>query len=283
MILVDMSNLVISQMQYDFYSTKEQPTMGVLRNVVVSALLGLRKKMSKYGEMVLCFDGRGYWRRDVFKYYKGKRKSQRDHDKYDWTAFFELFEDLKVELAENFPGKCIEIAGCEADDVIATLAMTYSAHEPVCIISSDKDFIQVQQTVNPKIKQWSLLHKKFVTPENYHYNLIEHIVRGDEGDGVPNIFSDDDTFLDESKRQRPIRKVMIQEAVKFGLSQPEKFCKTFEVLERFHRNKTLIDLRCIPDEVQKKITDEFNSKPMSKGNLFNYCVQNRMARVMENL
>ena len=35
--------------------------------------------------------------------------------------------------------------------------------------------------------------------------LREHIIRGDKGDGVPNIHSEDDSFV-EGKRQRPIVK-----------------------------------------------------------------------------
>ena len=53
--------------------------------------------------------------------------------------------------------------GCEADDVIGALVhntQEFGNFEPIMIISSDKDFIQLQKFSN--VKQFSPLQKKFL-------------------------------------------------------------------------------------------------------------------------
>lgn len=256
--------------------------MKMLRILVLGSLSKHKARLKEFGDITICFDGKKYWRRKVFQYYKGKRADQRDKDKFDWEAFFPLLDQFKQEIREHMPVRCLEVEGAEADDLIGTLARVYGPHEPVCILSSDKDFIQIQQSICPKVKQWSLFHGKFLTPKNTEYNLIEHIVRGDEGDGVPNILSDGDTFMVTGKRQKPIFKAFVEQALEYGITQPEKFCKTFEILENFKRNKQLIDLREIPETLAQAIIDQFNETPVNKGDVFNYYVQNRLAKLLEN-
>lgn len=282
MLLVDFSNLWCSQILQDFSTTKQQPDIKILRILVIGALVKHKARLKEYGDITICFDGKKYWRRKVFQHYKGKRAEQRDKDAFDWEAFFPLLDQFKQEIREHLPVRCLEVQGAEADDLIATLAKVYSPHEPVCILSSDKDFIQLQQFVSPKVKQWSLFHGKFLTPKNTEYNLVEHIVRGDEGDGIPNILSDGDTFMDATKRQKPIYKAFVAQALEYGITQPEKFCKTFEVLENFKRNKQMIDLREIPEDLAQQIIDQYNNTPVNKGDVFNYYVENRLSKLLEN-
>jgi len=282
MLLIDMSNLVFSQVLQDYSSTKQQPDMKVLRILVLGALSRHKARLKEYDEITLCFDGKQYWRRGIFAPYKGQRANQRDKDDFDWDAFFPLYDEFKKELAENLPVRCLQVQHAEADDLIAVISKVYGPHTPICILSSDKDFIQIQQTICPKIKQWSLFHGKFLTPRNTEYNLVEHIVKGDEGDGIPNMLSDGDTFMVKEKRQKPVTKVLLAAATAAGLGQPEKFCKTFEVLEAFKRNQKLIDLREIPDDLQQEIVDAFDAAPVAKGDVFNYYVKNRLSKLLAN-
>lgn len=282
MLLIDFSNLCFSQVLQDFSSTGQQPDMKVLRILVLSALAKHKSRLKDYGDITICFDGKRYWRRKVFQHYKGKRAEQRDKDKFDWEAFFPLLDQFKQEIREHLPVRCLEVEGAEADDLIGTLARVYGPHEPVCILSSDKDFIQIQQNICPKVKQWSIFHGKYLTPKTTEYDLLDHIIRGDEGDGIPNILSDGDTFMVAEKRQKPIRKEWLKQCHEYGLAQPEKFCKTFEILENFHRNKRLIDLREIPEDLAQKIVDQYNETPVNKGDVFNYYVTNRLTKLMEN-
>jgi hypothetical protein len=256
--------------------------MKMLRILVLGAMSRHKGRLKEYGDMTICFDGKKYWRRNVFPYYKGSRAGEREKSTFDWDAFFPMLDAFKQEIRDHMPVRCIEVEGAEADDVIATLAKVYGPHEPVCILSSDKDFIQIQQTVCPKVKQWSLYHGKFLTPKNTEYNLVEHIIRGDSGDGVPNILSDGDTLVTAGKKQKPIFKKLVEEGVQWGMDAPEKFCKSFEILENFKRNRQMIDLREIPEALAQEIIDQFNATPVNKGDVFNYYVANRLAKLLEN-
>jgi hypothetical protein len=114
-------------------------------------------------------------------------------------------------LPLTFHIKFIHIDRAEADDVIAVLTKYAQENElvqeglveesqKILILSSDKDFKQLQ--LYPNVKQWSPMQKKYVTAtqrEIIEYK-IEHIVKGDAGDGIPNILSKDDVFM---KGERP--------------------------------------------------------------------------------
>jgi len=174
-----------------------------LRHMVLNSIRNYRSKFFKeYGEIVICCDGRGYWRKNFFEFYKGKRKEGRDKSALDWDKIFEWINAIKKDLKEYFPYRVIEVAGAEADDIIAFLATKYSSSESILIVSADKDFQQLQKY--PNVEQYSPMAKKFLKCENPTAYLKEHIIRGDAGDGVPNIFSDEDTFMVEGKRQKPV-------------------------------------------------------------------------------
>lgn len=286
MLLIDYSQLVIGAAQWWHSKEKSPMDMDLMRRLTLTGILDVKEKLRAYGEeVVLCMDSKQYWRRDIFPHYKGKRKAnrakQQESRSFDWKTFYECFDQMKREIAENLPIKCVEVEGAEADDVIATLARLYGPHKPVCIVSADNDFVQIQQNLCPSVKQWSSMARKFITPENQDYDLFEHVVRGDTGDGVPNILSDDDTFMNEEKRQTPIRAKTIEQWRSFGLAQPDKFCNSLETLERFERNKRLIDFRCIPEELASAIVNKYNEALPPKGKTFNYMIMHRLNKIME--
>lgn len=282
LLLIDASNLVFSTVIEYHRRTKDQIDMSLVRNLVLDRLISVKNRLKTYEEIVLCFDGKSYWRKKFFPFYKAKRAAARDADSFDWDAFFKFYDQLKTEIRESVPVKCLEVVGAEADDLIATLCKVYGPHTDICIVSSDKDFIQVQQFICPRVKQWSLFHAKFLTPKNAEYDLMEHIIKGDTGDGIPNILSDGDTLVSEDKRQKPVKKAFLDECKRAGIGYPEKFCKTFEQLENFNRNMKLIDLRQIPEELTSVIVQAYNNAACPKGKFFNYCVANKLTRFLSN-
>lgn len=281
MIIFDMSNLVFSQV-LDFHAkTKEQADMQLIRNLVLDKMIQIKKKTGKFAdEMVCAFDSRHYWRKDAFPYYKGKRKEAREASTFDWNKFFPLYDEFKNEIKEFFPVRYIDVHGAEADDIMAVLSQAYGPLGNVCIVSSDKDMIQIQH-VCPAVKQWSPWHGKFLTPKNAAYNLFEHVVKGDTGDGVPNILSDDDTFMVDGKRQKAVSKKKLEEWSKYGLNQPELFCPTADALDRFVRNKRLIDLREIPQDLASQIMTAYNESVIPRGKMFTYLTGNRLTRILK--
>lgn len=230
--------------------------------------------------MVICIDGRNYWRKAIFPQYKQNRKKAQQKDSFDWDSFHIAFNQLKDEFKEVLPYKVVEVETAEADDIMAVLSTLYGPHRDVVIVSSDKDLIQISAHICPRVKQYSPYHKKFIT-DSASYNFFEHIIKGDEGDGIPNIFSDDDTFVVDGKRQVPIRTTKLKEWGKTGLTSPEVFCKSLDDLKRFERNQTLIDLTRIPQDLQEKIIKAYEDAPNNKGKLFNYLIENRLKKVIE--
>ena len=250
MLLVDLSSVVINAVQGAV--VKEPLSESMVRHCALSQLLYYKKKYSKYGRPILCVDSRHYWRKDQFEFYKQNRKKARKKSKMDWDLFFEYFAKVKQELQDYVPFYYVDVNKCEADDIIAILAMKSS--EPVMIVSADKDMAQLQ-TKGKNIKQYSPMTKKLITIKSLDYNIIEHIIRGDSSDGIPNIKSDNDVFMCDDKRQKSITAVLINDALR--LERTELICENKLELEKYKRNQILIDVNHIPDNYKQDIRDEW--------------------------
>lgn len=284
MILVDLNQVMISNLMMQPGITKHVDE-NLIRHMVALALKSYNVKFKQdYGEMVICTDDKNYWRRDIFPYYKASRKKSRDASPYDWALIFEVLHKIKDELKENFPYKVLQVAGAEADDIIGTLChqngvfLRNADTERILILSSDKDFMQLQKFVN--VDQYSPMAKKFIRPEgNPHAYLCEHIIRGDRGDGIPNILSKDDTFVTES-RQKPINTKKLNTWLQ---QDPQEFCNE-EMMRNYNRNQILIDLQKIPEALSEDIVGMYETtESRDRSRLFNYFMKNKMKQLMEHL
>lgn len=280
MILIDFSQVIFSE-ALDFYSkSNEQIEMPLLRHLALSKIMDLKNKFKKYSdEIVICLDGQNYWRKQIFPYYKQQRKLQQEKTKFDWDSFFENFNQLKQEFKDNLPFKIIEVESAEADDIIAVLCFNFAKTKDIIIVSSDKDLLQLQAVYNLPIKQYSPYHEKFIDAKSQNYDLFVHIVKGDSSDGIPNILSDDDVFLQKDKRQKPISTKKLDEWRHFG-DGTGLFCESVEQLEKFNRNQKLIDMRFIPKEIEENIIDAYNNVQVNS-NLFDYMVKHRLRKLLE--
>ena len=167
--------------------------------------------------------------------------------------------------------------GAEADDIIATLVKTYP-NEKVMIISGDKDFIQLQKYSN--VSQYCPILKKHVNGEDPNDYIRVHILKGDASDGVPNVLSNDDVFV-EGLRQKPLSKKKI-EAWKDG-DFTGKIVND-NVIRNYERNKNLIDLECIPSELSEKIKTTFQeAKYGDKSKMLTYFIENRLKELTESI
>ena len=172
----------------------------LFRHMALNTIRNINSKFrNEYGELVIACDSYKYWRRDYFPYYKAHRKRDREQSNIDWETVFDYFKKIKTELRENFPYKFIEVENAEADDVIATLVQKIQ-DKKFLIVSSDKDFQQLQYL--PNVDQWDPMQNKFVKCSDPLEYLMDHIFTGDRGDGIPNILSADETFV-EGLRQKP--------------------------------------------------------------------------------
>jgi len=273
-LLVDFSQIFIGS--YMTSAKYGDVSMDVLRPSVLNTLRLYRNKFTKeYGELILCCDSPKSWRKDIFPNYKAsRRKAKAAGSDVDWQDLYDCLNLLKSELTEWFPYKVIQVEGAEADDIIAVLVK--DINERTLILSSDKDFVQLHGF---NVRQYSPIQKKFVEGDS-KMSLHEKIIKGDVSDGVPNILSDDNVFVDEGRRQRPITKKKIDAWLDLD---PEMFCDN-EMLRNLNRNKQLVDLGEIPESICINITKQFNKTQVGdRKRLLTYFVEHRLKNLTENI
>lgn len=280
MILVDMNQVMISSMMAQLGNHKNaQVDESMVRHMVLNTLRANRMKFKdEFGELVICCDDRNYWRRKVFPYYKASRRKVREQSEVDWTAVFTALNNIREELKTFFPYKVLQLETCEADDIIGTIVhregTVLNTGEPILILSGDKDYIQLHTYTN--VKQYDPTRKRWITHNDPAQYLTEHVLKGDTGDGVPNVLSPDNCLV-INERQRPMTKKRIQEFADINNMSDE-------VKRNYIRNKMLIDLSQIPEDVQERILEEYtkdNDKDRSQ--LFNYFVKNKLKHLMTSL
>jgi len=277
MILVDLNQVLISNLMAQTRGNADiKPNKEMVRYMVINSLRGFNLKFkNSYGKMVLCADAGNPWRRDIYPNYKHARRKGRVDSATDWDNIFNVITEIKHEIAENFPVMVLYVEKSEADDIIATLVK--NNNEPIMIVSGDKDFIQLQKY--PNVKQYSPIQKTFVgegiDPVVF---LHEQIIKGDRSDGIPNILSPDDIFLTKEK-QRPINKKRLEE-----WSKVENIPLESEIRKYYDRNKRLIDLNCIPEDIQKSIINTYNNYTIpSRSKLLPYFIKYKLKSLMENI
>lgn len=279
MILVDNTQVLMSSI---FAQTRDIGAIDehLIRHMVLNTYRMYRKKFFReYGEFVICQDGGASWRRDFFPLYKAKRRADRKENPEQWDRFYGIINNIREEVAENFPYKNMIVQGCEADDIISFLAKRYSPTEKILILSGDKDFVQLH--IFPNVSQYSPMLKKFITVENPKKYLFEHIVRGDSSDGVPNILSDDDSLINKSKRQKPITKKRMDEILNFHADTGNIQSK---YVANWNRNKTLIDLLHIPTEWEEKIEFEWNKTVIpTRAKILNYMIEKGLRNLIGDI
>jgi len=277
MIIFDFNQVAISNLMEQIGSSKTKVEESLVRHMILNSIRTYVKKFkdSHGPEVVIACDNKNYWRREIFPHYKASRKKARDASGHDWSTIFDCLSKIKQELKDHSPYKVIDIETCEADDIIAVLATKFSATGKVMILSSDKDFAQLQKFKN--VEQYSPIMKKFIVEKFPAAHLKQMIIRGDKGDGVPNILSADDCFV-TATRQKPITEVKI---IKWMNQEPSEFCNE-DMLRNYSRNEMLIDLTKIPDSLQQTILDTYEStKAKPKQEFMNYLITNRLKNLLE--
>ena len=276
MILVDYSAIAISNVVTQKLEIEED----LIRHMILNSLRMHRvKHREKFGELVLCIDGSKNWRREIYPQYKYKRKDARKESKMDWSEVFRIMNMVKEEIKENFPYKMVEVDEVEADDIIGVLCedtQEFGRGQDVMIISGDKDFAQLQKYKN--IYQYSPITRKYIKEDTPRKQLMELILKGDTADGVPNVLSGDNVFVD-GERQTPLRQKKIDELI----NDPKALGE--EVYRNYLRNKKLIDLTETPEHLKEKIIYNYESQDKwdNKGKVFPYLVEKRCRRLLEDV
>ena len=252
----------------------------MVRHMILNSIRLHRQQFQKeFGEVVLTYDSKHYWRREYFPNYKAGRRKGREKDDKDWDSIFGVLNKIKAEFKENLPYKYLEVYGAEADDIIATLCKNvtfFDEDENIMIVSGDKDFIQLQKY--PNVKQYSPILKKYVNGHDPNTYIKEHILKGDTSDGVPNVLSPDNTFVD-GIRQRPLGRKKIENWLDIHIDDlPD------EVKRNYQRNAKLINLDNIPEELEMEIMKTYKEAPCGdRSKLLNYFIQSRLKNLTNEI
>lgn len=222
-----------------------------LRYNLIKHLKEYKRIYSEYGDLLLAFDSKSYWRRDYFKFYKHNRKKERKNSDIDWDSIHLYIRQFKKEFEENLDYIVLEILSCEADDIIAIIVSNLQKYKNL-IISDDKDFLQLLKLDNVDI--YRPRKNEFIRNESYNDNEIEailkeHIIRGDRSDGIPNVLSLDNSIAD-GIRQKAITKKFLSKHLLEDIEKEEPF------YDKYLRNKKLIDLTEIPNTVEITVLKE---------------------------
>lgn len=287
MILVDLNQVLLAGLMAQISNGKKSMygktftlDESLIRHMVLMILKTHLKSFRKeYGEVVLCCDNRKYWRKEFFPFYKANRKKTREKSDLDWHMIFDMLAKFKQELKENFPYKVVDVEGAEADDIIGTLVPRHIMSENILIISSDGDFPQLQMYNGRSqftVKQYNPSQKKFIVSENPLIELKEKVIRGDKGDGIPNVLSASDCFV-RDVRQTPISKSKLDKLMEKDYGEWEDENSRIG----FSRNQTLIDLRCIPGDIKEKIINTYEETIPVKGKILDYFIANKLKSLME--
>ena len=294
MILVDYSQTALSAIlsfQRELKGKGEGYAVNLIRHVILSSLQNIKKKHGKeYGQLVICADGRDYWRRDIFPHYKAGRKKTRDASGLPWTLIFDTMSSIRDDLQENFPYKVLHYDRAEADDIIAVLCKwtqdndliqegLEESTQKVLIISSDHDFKQLHRF--PNVRQWSPKIKKLLVTEPDYMTVghIQHIVKAGD-DGIPSVLCPDDFFVNKeyNGRATPVTKKVLEKfSDRNNLNDSEK--------SRFDRNQRLVDFEFIPAEVSEEIINRFETSVVvsDKMKIMNYLIKNRCRLLLDNI
>ena len=123
-----------------------------------------------------------------------------------------------------------------------------------------------------------MLNKFVGKGENPIIYIREHILKGDRSDGIPNVLSDDNVFI-EGRRQTPLSKKKIEAWV-------NEVVPTFteEQQKNYDRNKQLIDLNCVPKEIEDKINREFdNVEVATRDKILGYFINKKLKTLIESI
>lgn len=224
----------------------------------------------KPDEVIVAMDERHSWRKNFYADYKANRKVARDGSKIDFEKFFPMLDKFLTDLTETLTNcKWIKVNECEGDDIIA-IATKVLKDKKITIISTDRDLNQLLK--NKNVKQYDPVKRKYTESLNPNVDLEVKIIMGDKGDNIPAI--------------KPRCGIATAATIVSNGTLDELLESSEEIKKNYIRNKMLIDLEFIPQNIQNDIADRINSYTLEKLNgnkLFNFMIKHRLSSMLDNL
>ena len=228
---------------------------------IVENSTGMLYPQSNFVDTIIAKDSKlvKSFRYSLYPEYKLTRKLNRA--KRGQYKIGPVFDELYANVFPSIFGEHVVqlmVDGAEGDDVIASIARSQRIaedYEKIILISSDRDFVQLQidrpvsqydakgEMVLPKLKHGSEVVD--LTPQQA---LMIKIISGDSSDNI-----------------KPIKpKIGEIRAYKYITEKTDEFKKMLreepEVAQHLILNSKLIDFKNIPVELSQKVVDEYYSK-----------------------
>jgi len=303
MILIDFSQIALSSLFHlkgdlSKNSGKDvDEVIGLIRHSILNSIRSINQNFgNKYGRVILACDGKKYWRKDLFPYYKASRARNRKDSDTDWTLIFDTISRVKDEIGAHFPYKVIHFDDTEADDIIAVLCKHLSGKpdseydfidflgskerelEPILIVSSDGDFKQLHKYKN--VEQYNPVLKKKVVCDDPIAYLAGHIAKAGD-DGIPNVLSEDNVLITDGVKQNRMVSARLNDFIKSGRDA----CRNDFERRNWDRNSALINLDLIPKHIEDKILNKFHEKGnnKSKMDVLNYLIRNKCRMLIDHI
>jgi DNA polymerase I len=226
-------------------------------------------KKFKPSKVVLSFDARNSWRYEVFSGYKQNRKQAREKSVIDFEKFYPVLDTFKADIKETFSNiYLLQIPRCESDDSLAVLAkQCFTEKDDVIIISNDGD---MRQLITKNVQVYDPMKASFVKGINPKQELLIKILSGDKSDNIPGI-------------KKRLGKKTATKIIDNGL---EMFLESSDAItkDNYERNKKLVDLNCIPEDVKNSIVESFNKYSLSSLDIkkvISFFVKHKLKKMMD--
>jgi 5'-3' exonuclease len=278
MIIYDIAGIFHSSV-YSLQKLKEQINLENMRIRVLDHFVNVNKKMFPIykREVVLACENKS-WRFKEFPYYKIRRTLAKDRTGLDWKYIHEIMNTLLQEFQDYLPYKIISVKDAEGDDIIASLSQ-YIDREKV-IISRDKDF---KQLLDDKTKIFDPLLWKYLEIEgNRELFIFNHILKGDDGDDIPNIYSQSNFYSIENRNKQ--KSIFAKEVERLHKLTEQELEKELEQnFQRFLENRKLIDFRYIPEHIRNSVIEKYSEMETPRNNVYKYLETNKLTQFFSDI
>lgn len=237
---------------------------------MITSFLTLKKKFSyQYGPLIIALDGKNNFRYGIHPNYKFKRKENRDKDDLPWHIIKAAMNKIREESMNYWPWKVVWSERAEADDVMVVLTeevankniievgvMDEVQAEPVLLDTRDQDLFFLQKY--PNVVQYDSRERKIISlTEDYDSWMKEFIIKGDVGDGVPNVFSDLNCLADGIRQTAVIKSRMAPILAHKNIFDYKDDPK---IVQRIKQNYQLVCFDGIPLDIRDEILESWNTR-----------------------
>lgn len=178
------------------------------------------------------------WRKNFLESYKSNRDNKQ---MFDRNIFQYVFDNIIPIIKKEMQFLCVDTV--EADDIICILTKniikSYGSDMKIIIITNDNDYLQLK-TDNVEIYDINLNDislRGYGDPEK---DLNYKILIGDSSDNIKGILT--------NKKVKELMKSNSDEIYDY-------ICEN-NLVEKYNLNKQLIDMNCIPKDIEIKVLNE---------------------------